>query len=337
MQPTLKDNAQMAFEDTHKKCSPSFPAAKAMNFIKTGIALTLVAVLMACNSIDEGIERFYHESFYIAIDTAGNLYVAKAKYGSISKKTPNEESSNLTDEKFDWLRGITVDAVGNVFAADHHSIRKVTPNGKVSTLAGSRSGFADGHGQNARFNKPHGIAVDAAGNLYVADTKNHRIRKVTPNGEVSTLAGNEQGFADGWGRNARFNEPNGIAIDAAGNLYIGDEGNHRIRKVTPNGEVSTLAGSEQGFADGQGSAARFHNPSGIAIDAVGNLYVADTRNKRIRKVSLEGEVSTLADDQGSSNQESIRQLHSPRSVAIDAAGDLYVSGFGGGFSKIRQP
>jgi len=343
MQPTLNDHAQMAFEDFHKKRSVILPTVKTMKFIKTGIALTLLAVLMACDelSLGESIERFYREPFYTAIDTAGNRYVAQAKYGSISRTPPNGEGSILTDEKFDWLRGITVDAAGNVFVADRHRVRKVTPNGEVSVLAGNRSGFADRRGNAARFNEPHGIAVDTTGNLYVADTKNHRIRKVTPNGEVSTLAGSVEGFADGAGQNARFNEPNGIAIDAAGNLYVGDEGNHRIRKVTPSGEVSTLAGNEQGFADGQGITARFHNPSGIAIDAAGNLYMADTGNNRIRKITPEGEVSTLAGivRDRANGQENDAQLNAPRSVAIDAAGNLYVSGFGGGYHMIepRQP
>jgi len=118
----------------------------------------------------------------------------------------------------------------------------------------------------------------------VTDELNHRIRRVTPNGEVSTLAGSVQGFADGTGSAAKFSNPRGITIDAMGNLYVADWLNNRIRKVTPNGEVSTLAGSVQGFGDGTGNDARFHKPSGIAIDAAGNLYVADSNNNRIRKL-----------------------------------------------------
>jgi DNA-binding beta-propeller fold protein YncE len=120
----------------------------------------------------------------------------------------------------------------------------------------------------------------------VADTVNNRIRKITPAGEVSTLAGREEGFADGIGSDAMFYEPEGITIDAAGNLYVADTMNHRIRKITPAGEVSTIAGSEEGFADGIGSVARFYRPAGIVSDAAGNLYVADFWNHRIRKIEI---------------------------------------------------
>ena len=143
----------------------------------------------------------------------------------------------------------------------------------VSTLAGrGSSGYSDGIGSAAQFNEPFGIAIDRAGNLYVTDQDNHRIRKVTPKGEVSTLAGGAQGFADGIGSAAQFNYPYGIAIDAAGNLYVADAGNGRIRKVTPKGGVSTLAGNDCfGYADGIKDAAKFNSPVGVAIDAAGNL------------------------------------------------------------------
>jgi len=198
----------------------------------------------------------------------------------------------------------------------------------VSTLAGGKeSGFVDGQGENARFRSPKGIAIDAAGNLYVADSGNHRIRKVTPEGEVSTLAGsgetgyNKGGFADGEGQNAKFNEPSGIVIDAAGNLYVADKFNHSIRRITPEGKVSTLAGNgEKGIADGEGSDARFNDLGSIAIDAAGNLYVADGSwdNRRIRKITPDGVVSSLVGDYGY-----------PSGIAIDAAGNLYwVRGYG---------
>jgi len=249
--------------------------------------------------------------------------------------------------RFNSPRGITIDAAGNLYVADWTSIRKVTPNGKVSTLAGGgERGFSDGYGSNAKFHGPHGIVINAAGDLYVADYWNSSIRKVTPNGEVSTLAGNgEGGFADGQGRNARFYRPSGIAIDAAGNLYVADVENHRIRKVTPEGEVSTLAGSgEKGFDDGQGSAAQFYRPSGIAIDAADNLYVADSSNHRIRKVAPKGEVSTLAGNGDfadrprlcikhrcfpvggfANGQGRAARFDDPHGIAIDAAGNLYVA------------
>jgi sugar lactone lactonase YvrE len=231
--------------------------------------------------------------------------------------------------EFNAPEGIASDAAGNLYVADtdNHRIRKITPAGEVSTIAGSEEGFADGVGGDARFYRPSGIAVDAAGHLYVADTLNHRIRKISPAGEVSTLAGGEYGFADGVGSDARFCRPSGIAIDAAGNLYVTDTLNRRIRKITPAGEVSTLAGGEHGFADGIGSDAKFHNPSGIAIDAVGNLYVADTANHRIRKITPAGEVSTLAGGKEGFADGVGRdaKFNYPEGIAIDAAGKLYVT------------
>jgi len=166
----------------------------------------------------------------------------------------------------------------------------------VSTFVGGVHGYADGVGENARFSLPTSVVADAAGNLYVSDSGNRRIRKVTPKGEVSTFVGggdNYYGdFADGKGENARFRDLGDIAIDSAGNLYVADAGNGRIRKVTPDGEVTTLAGRGgayyyDDFNDGEGSVAKFNSPSGIAIDAAGNLYVADMGNQRIRKIVIQ--------------------------------------------------
>ena len=191
--------------------------------------------------------------------------------------------------------GVAVDGAGNVYVADtyNHRIRKVSPAGVVTTLAGSTQGFADGAGSAAQFNGPYGVAVDGAGNVYVADYYNSRIRKVTPAGVVTTLAGSStQGSADGAGSAAQFSGPYGVALDGAGNVYVADLNNQRIRKVTPAGVVTTLAGSTQGFADGAGSAARFNGPTGVALDGAGNVYVADRENQRIRKVSLAAPILT---------------------------------------------
>jgi hypothetical protein len=205
----------------------------------------------------------------------------------------------------------------------------------VTTLAGQAgtSGFTDGSGAAARFYFPSDAAVDAAGNIYVADTDNHTIRKVTPAGTVTTLAGlaGTNGSADGSGTAARFNHPSGVAVDAAGNVYVADTDNDTIRKITSAGVVTTLAGSAgvSGSADGSGTAARFSGPSGIAADAAGNLYVADTLNHTIRKVTSSGAVSTVAGLAGASGSAdgtgAVARFHGPQGLAVDSLGNLYVA------------
>lgn len=169
----------------------------------------------------------------------------------------------------------------------NHSIRKITPTGVVSTFAGLNEGFADGTGTTARFDNPAGLAVDSSGNIYVADESNSRIRKITPSGVVSTIAGSNDGYADGTGTSARFFKPTGVAIDGSGNLYVADRINHRIRKITSAGVVSTLAGSSRGWADGIGTVAQFNLPSGIVVDGSGTVYVADERNHFLRKIIIQ--------------------------------------------------
>jgi len=242
----------------------------------------------------------------VAVDSAGNVYVADTENHRIRKISPSGEVSTLagsggfgssggsadgtgTAAQFDRPHGVAVDSAGNVYVADryNHRIRKITPSGVVSTLAGSGvGGFADGTGTAAKFNYPTGVAVDSAGNLYVADQYFQRIRKITASGVVSTLAGSWSGYADGTGTAAQFNYPAGVAVDSAGNVYVADTENHRIRKITPSGVVSTLAGSgSSGFADGTGTTAKFIRPFGVAVDSAGNVYVADTWNHRIRKIT----------------------------------------------------
>ncbi|HOG05495.1 MAG TPA: T9SS type A sorting domain-containing protein [Paludibacter sp.] len=154
---------------------------------------------------------------------------------------------------------------------------------------GSESGFTNGTGSEARFNYPGHIAIDASGNIYVADSENHAIRKITPAGVVTTIAGGTEGSADGTGTAASFNGPMGIAIGPDGHLYIGEWGNHTIRKITlPDGVVTTIAGiaGTSGKANGSGASATFYRPIGLAFDASGNLYVADHSNHQIRKITF---------------------------------------------------
>ena len=177
------------------------------------------------------------------------------------------------------------------------------------------------------FYSPAGVAVDATGNIYVADYGNNLIRKISPAGLVSTFAGNgTQGLINAPGLLASFNQPTGIAVDAAGNVYVGDAGNDRIRKITSTGIVSTLAGSDStGYADGADSTASFFHPEGIALDAAGNVYVADAGNNLIRKVATSGTVSTFASNGTDVGETNI--FSNPTGVAVDASGNVFVANY----------
>ncbi len=223
--------------------------------------------------------------------------------------------------QFSWPFGVAADINGNVYVADtfNNTIRKITPAGVVSTIAGfaGTTGSADGTNSAARFNSPGALAIDSAGIIYVADIDNGTIRKMTPTGTnwvVSTIAGSAGhiGSADGVGTNASFGYPRGVVVDRLGNLFVADTGNSTIRELTPVGPnwvVSTIAGSAGsiGSNDGTNSAAQFNGPSGIALDSATNLYVADKLNDTIRKLTPMGTnwvvrtIAGLATNVGSAN------------------------------------
>jgi sugar lactone lactonase YvrE len=203
-----------------------------------------------------------------------------------------------------------------------------------TTLAGSPGyGSAEGTGSAARFALPCSVAADSAGNVYVADPANSAIRKVTPAGLVTTLAGLAgcPGTNDGTGSAARFHAPNGVAVDSPGNVYVADTANHTLRKVTPAGVVTTLAGlaGSAGSADGTGSAARFYYPNGLAVDSAGNVYVGDSSNGLIRKVTPTGVVTTLAGLAGYAAERdgtgNAAVFDFPLGMAVDSAGNVYVA------------
>ena len=280
----------------------------------------------------------------VAVDHAGNVYVADRynnrirKIDSIGRVSTlaGDGSGEFTDgrgtsAKFFSPYGIAIDNMGNVYVADmlNHRIRKIDTTGRVSTLAGDGSkGFIDGSVTIAKFSYPTGVAIDDSGNVYVADSCNHRIRKIDTTGRVSTLAGSEYGFADGFRTVAKFNNPNDVAVDNAGNVYVADASNNRIRKIDTTGLVSTLAGSEYGFADGSGTTTKFYEPSGVTLDNAGNIYVADTYNHRIRKIDSSGNVSTLAGDGSegfSDGSGTVAKFGWPYGVAVDSTGNVYVA------------
>ncbi|SFC31118.1 NHL repeat-containing protein [Massilia yuzhufengensis] len=233
--------------------------------------------------------------------------------------------------RFDDPFGVALDRHGKIFvtdAGDTNRIRSIAPDGAVATVAGSREGFVDGAGSAAAFHTPSALAFDRAGNLYVADTGNHAIRKIAPDGTVTTLAGDgTPGYADGIGRAARFNGPVGLAVDDAGILYVADTYNDRIRRIARDGSVTTLAGSDRpGMLDGAGSAAAFDTPSGIAVTTDGTLYVADTGNHAIRRIGADGTVTTIAVPPEGERRPVLRR---PVALALTRDGYLYVSASGG--------
>jgi sugar lactone lactonase YvrE len=306
-----------------------------------------------------GIDARFYGPSGVAVDSMDNVYVSDQVNHTIRRVTPTGAVTTLaglagyggsadgtgSDVRFNAPTGVAVDNAGNLYAADtwNCTIRKATPARVVTTLAGQAGtiGSANGTGSNSQFALPNSVAVDGACNIYVADTLFDTIRKVTPvgtNWEVSTLAGlpDVAGSANGVGANARFNFPCGVALDGATNLYVADTGNHTIRKITPVHAVTTVAGlaGVAGSTDGTGDVARFNFPSGVAVDGAANVYVADTYNNTIRKLTLSGTnwvVTTLGGTPGiwgsADGRGSAARFSNPNSLAVDSAGNLYVADF----------
>jgi serine/threonine protein kinase/sugar lactone lactonase YvrE len=279
----------------------------------------------------------------VAVDNAGGVYVADTGNNTIRKIDPAGVVSTLSgkpgahgaldgpgaDARFWAPFGIAVDGAGNLCVAEvaNNTLRQVTAAGQASTLAGlaGEPGGADGAGIDAQFRNPWGVAIDKSGNTYVTDMSNFTIRKISPQGRVSTLAGQagSSGSGDGPGKFARFWDSHGIAVDGAANLYVADTGNDTIRKITPSGEVMTLAGlaASPGDVDGNGPTARFRNPEGIAVDGAGNIFVSDTDNHAIRKITPAGAVTTLpiTGDSGPNAP------FDPEGLAVGPDGAIYVA------------
>lgn len=300
----------------------------------------------------------------IAIDKADFLYLTESCNATIRKISPSGTVSTLAGKagesgaidgagdqaRFSMLSGIAIDSSGVLYVSDfgNHTIRKVSPTGAVTTFAGSAgvSGYADGAGAAANFFGPNGIAVDTQGLVYVSDSYNQVVRRITPAGAVSTLAGTPRtrGYADGQGPGAAFSFAtpqdtdfampplSGMVVNKAGTLFLTDYFNNIIRTVSPDGLVTTVAGKNLGYFDGQGTSARFRTPSGISMDGSGNLYVSEDYSWAIRKISSSMLTSTFAGKpllRGSRDGvKGTASFDTPYSVAADASGNLYVADFG---------
>ena len=325
--------------------------------------------------IDTSAEAQFQHPVNITVDVFGNVYVTDFSNHCIRKITPEGNISILvngtvpgytprelalqeeyrvspfggTVQKYPRYFDIAVDIFGNVYVADteNHLIKKITSDGEISTLAGSTYGYKNATGKAARFSDPMGVAVDSSSNVYVADTGNNRIRKITPEGKVTLFAGSSRGSDDGTGINAQFNNPTGVAVDLSDNVYVADTYNQSIRKITPGrevstfaggtrvyypgGEVNTLAGGTQGYYDGTGILTQFNNPTGVAVDSSSNIYVADTHNHRIREITSEGVVTTLAGSGTRGHQDAtgtVAQFRYPYGVAVDSSSNVYVADLG---------
>ena len=263
-----------------------------------------VSVFAGTPGVSKSDTTGFHGPYAIAFGRNGVLYVAEVYNDRISAVSPTGVISVFaggtrgyadgvgTNAQFYYPQGIAVDSVGNLYISDVGNsgrIRKISPAGVVTTFAGSGSiGSTNGLGTNATFRNPEHLACDSSGNIYVADWNTSLIRKISPAGLVTTLAGSGvKSSVDGIGTAASFNEPQGITLDSSGNVYVTEASGNRIRKITPNGLVTTLAGSSTaGSANGTGAEATFNVPIGIVMDTSNNLYVADLTNNLIRKIAL---------------------------------------------------
>jgi sugar lactone lactonase YvrE len=274
-----------------------------------------------------GTLAYFNRPIGMAFDASGVLYVADSENGKIRKVTSagvvttfagsGDKSSadgSAQYATFNAPYGVAVDASGNCYVSESTHIRKITPAGLVSTLI------------NNNLSRPGNLAIDASGNLYVSDYALNKIFKISPTGVMTTFAG---GAGSGATALVNLNSPGGLAFDASGNLYVSDSGNNMIRKITQAGVVTTFAGTGFiGSANGPGASATFNFPEGIAIDAAGNIYVADKFNRLIRMISPAGIVSTLAGTgaAGSVNgYGDVATFFQPLQIAIDKQGVLYIT------------
>jgi sugar lactone lactonase YvrE len=312
---------------------------------------------------DTGAAARFNGPQGIGLDNDGNVLVADSNNHVLRRITPagvvttvagKGRSQGSTDDtgtaaRFDTPVGMVMTRAGILLVADtlNHTLRSITAGGVVDTEAGAAGmpGSGNGSGISARFTGLQGLAIDDSDNVYVADTGSHLIRKISPAGVVTTLAGGagQAGIADGTGTQARFAFPWGLVVDLEGVVYVTDTAVHSVRKVTPAGVVTTLAGGagQFGTIDGTGTVARFRSPLGIARDGEGNLYVSDSGNHTIRKVTRAGEVTTVAGTAGAAGAVDATgadaRFREPAGIAVDADGNLYVADSGNSLIRKISP
>jgi sugar lactone lactonase YvrE len=329
-----------------------------IGFAQSGTIITLAGTSSPGYSGDGGaaIAAQINKPYGVAVDSAGNLFIADGLNHVVRKVSTSGVITTVAGNGYSGYSGdgglaisaqlstpfgIAIDSTGNLFIADsyNHSIRAVSASsGIITTVAGNGSfGFSGDGGQatSAQLNYPFGVAVDSAGNIFIADADNHRIRKVSSLGVITTVAGNgSYGFSgdSGAATSAKLNWPNGIAVDSTGSFYIADTSNNRIRKVSAVGIINTIAGDGTTVYDGDGisaTSASISVPTGIAVDAAGSLFIADQYHSRIRKISS-GIIATVAGNgssgfSGDGGAATLAQINFPYSVAVDSTGNLFIA------------
>ncbi|MBS1854741.1 MAG: hypothetical protein JST11_05200 [Acidobacteria bacterium] len=305
----------------------------------------------------------------LAFDGAGNLYVADSSNQRIRVISPGGviatalgtgatgfavEYGNPAGAQFNTPRGVAATPSGSILVADtgNNRVRRYDPGGNIYTYAGNGNGSYYGDGlpaTTASVNHPEGIVLDAAGNLYIADTVDNAVRKVTPAGVISTIAGTGlPGFSGDGGpaAKAQLNAPRAVAVDGAGNVYIADTANHRVRRIDPNGVISTIAGNGATDllpGDAAGTASSLSSPRGLAVDAAGNVYIADTGHNRVRKLFPSGAITTIAGYDGAccyagdGGLATAARLNQPAGLLLDAAGNLYIADSGNNAIRLLRP
>lgn len=292
----------------------------------------------------------------VALDGNGNLYIADTNNNVVRKMTPGGTISTVagsgasgysgdggpaTSATLNFPSGIALDGAGNVYIADteNNVIRKVTAAGTITTLAGTgKAGYSGDHGQatSAELNAPWGLTLDTAGDLYIADSSNNLIRRVAPTGTITSVAGTgKAGYSGDSGPaiSATLHTPSGVTLDTAGDLYIADMGNAVIRKVTAGGSITTVAGTgKAGYSgdNGPATSAELAGPMGVAVDGSGNIYIAIQGNQAVRKVTPGGTISTVAGIgllgySGNGGPATSARLWAPGGVTLDGSGGFYIA------------